>query len=105
MVNIQDLINNRRTIFRFTDATVDDKILNQALLAASNAPCHKHTHPWRFYVLGSITRTKLIPAITRLAKIKSEKMGSKNLAADAERAIKKITQPPLLIAVTSQKKP
>ena len=62
MVNIQDIINNRRTIFRFTDATVDDKILNQALLAASNAPCHKHTHPWRFYVLGSITRTKLIPA-------------------------------------------
>ena len=105
MVNIQDIINNRRTIFRFTDATVDDKILNQALLAASNAPCHKHTHPWRFYVLGSITRTKLIHAITRLAKIKSEKKGSKNLAADAERAIKKITQPPLLIAVTSQKSP
>jgi len=105
MVNIQDLINNRRTIFRFTDATVDENILDQALLAASNAPCHKHTHPWRFYVLGLNTRTKLIPAITRLAKIKSEKKGSKNLAADAERAIKKITQPPLLIAVTSQKSP
>ena len=47
----------------------------------------------------------MIPVITRLAKIKSEKKGSKNLAADAERAIKKITQPPLLIAVTSQKSP
>ncbi len=105
MKNLQDLINNRRSIYNFTDALVDAKIINQALFAASNAPCHKHTHPWRFYILGPDSRYKLIPTITRLAKIKSEKMGSKKIAADAQRAIKKITQPPLLIAVTSQRSP
>ena len=105
MANLQDLINNRRSIYKFTEKSVDDEILNQALIAASNAPCHKHTHPWRFYILGSDTRNKLIPTITKLAKIKSQKMQSKNIEADAQRAIKKITETPLLIAVTSQKSP
>ena len=103
MANLQDLINNRRSIYKFTSKSVDDDILNQALIAASNAPCHKHTHPWRFYILGSDSRKKLIPTITKLAKIKSQKMQSKNTEADAQRAIKKITEPPILIAVTSQK--
>ena len=105
MNNLQDLINTRRSIYKFTDQSIDDEILNQAFLAASNAPCHKHTHPWKFYVLGSQTRAKLIPTVTRLAKIKSEKMQSKNFEADAKRAISKITNPQLLIAVTSKRSP
>ena len=103
MNNLQDLINNRRTIYKFTNESIDHEILNQALLAASNAPCHKHTHPWKFYILGTETRSKLIPTVARLAKIKSEKMQSKNIESDARRAISKITDPPLLIAVTSKR--
>ena len=103
MASLQDLINNRRSIYQFTDEIVDDEILQQALLAASNAPCHKHTHPWKFYILGNDIRKKLIPTITKLANIKSEKMQSKNFELDVERAINKIVQPPLLIAVTSKK--
>ena len=103
MSNLQGLITNRRSVYKFTEQSIDNEILNQALLAASNAPCHKHTHPWRFYVLGSQTRSKLIPTITRLAKIKSDKTQSKNTESDAKRAIAKITEPPLLIAVTSKR--
>lgn len=103
MASLQDLINNRRSIYKFTDEIVDDEILQQALLAASNAPCHKHTHPWKFYILGNEIRRKLIPTITNLANIKSEKMQSKNFQLDVERAINKIVEPPLLIAVTSKK--
>ena len=105
MDNLQDLINNRRSIYKFTGESVKDEILNQALIAASNAPCHKNTHPWRFYVLGSKTRAKLIPTITKLAKIKSEKLQSKDPESDEKRAIRKITDPPLLIAVTSRRNP
>ena len=101
-MSFQDLINSRRSIYKFTQETVGDEILNQALIAASNAPCHKHTHPWKFYVLGQEIRGKLIPTIRKLSKIKSEKMQSKNIEGDAERAIRKITDPPLLIVVTSQ---
>ena len=103
MANLQELINSRRSIYRFTEKKISQEILNQALLAASNAPCHKHTHPWKFYILGKATRTKLIPTISRLAAIKSAKQNSQNLEADCSRAINKITQPPLLIAVTSKK--
>ena len=105
MSGVQDNILTRRTVYKFTDKDVPDSIINQALLAASKAPCHKHTHPWKFYVLGSETRKNLIPTIRKLAKIKSTKSGSKDPDRDAERAIKKITQPPVLIVITSKRSP
>ena len=105
MSDVQDNILTRRTVYKFTDKEVPESVINQALIAASKAPCHKHTHPWKFYVLGSETRSKLIPVIKKLAELKSIKLGSKDLKKDAERAIKKITQPPILIAITSKKDP
>jgi len=103
MSAVQDNILTRRTVYKFTDKDVPESIINQALTAASKAPCHKHTHPWKFYVLGPEIRSKLIPVIKKLAELKSIKLGSKDLEKDAERAIKKIIQPPILIAITSKK--
>ena len=78
-MNGQELINSRRSIYKFTEETVGDDLLNQALIAASNAPCHKHTHPWRFYILGREIRSKLIPTITKLSKNKSKNCNRKIL--------------------------
>ena len=105
MSTVQDNILTRRTVYKFTDKDVPESIINQALIAASKAPCHKHTHPWKFYVLGPEIRGKLIPVIKKLAELKSIKLGSKDLQKDAERAIRKITQPPILIVITSKKDP
>ena len=105
MSDVQDNILTRRTVYKFTDKDVPESIINQALIAASKAPCHKHTHPWKFYVLGPEIRGKLIPVIKKLAELKSIKLGSKDLQKDAERAIRKITQPPILIVITSKKDP
>ena len=105
MSAVQDNILTRRTVYKFTDKDVSESIINQALIAASKAPCHKHTHPWKFYVLGSEIRSNLIPVIRKLAELKSVKLGSNDLKKDAERAIKKITQPPILIVITSKKDP
>ena len=102
---VQENILTRRTIYKFTDKEVPESIVNQALMAASNAPCHKHTHPWRFYILGQESRRGLIPLISKLAKLKSMKLGSKDIDKDVERAIKKITQPPVLIVITSKISP
>ena len=103
MDNLQELINSRRSIYRFSDRVISQDILDEALLAASNAPCHKHTHPWKFYVIGQGSRQRLVPTISRLAAVKSAKKNSETVDADRARAIGKITQPPLLIAVTSKK--
>jgi len=105
MSDVQENILTRRTVYKFTDTEVPESIVNQALIAASKAPCHKHTHPWKFYVLGPESRTILIPVISKLAKLKSVKLGSKDVDKDVERATKKITQPPILIVITSKKSP
>ena len=105
MSNLQELINSRRSVYKFTDEVVDQGVVDQALAAASNAPSHKHTHPWKFYIMGVEVRERLIPVITRLAKIKSAKLQSTTIDLDCQRAIKKILQPPILIAVSSKKSP
>ncbi|MEC8541238.1 MAG: nitroreductase [Candidatus Thermoplasmatota archaeon] len=105
MSNLQDLINSRRSIYKFTDEVVNRDIVEQALVAASNAPSHKHTHPWKFYIIGADVRKRLVPVITRLAEVKSAKLQSTTIELDRQRAIDKIIQPPILIAVSSKKSP
>lgn len=101
----QENILSRRTIYRFMDKEVSDMIITQALKAASCAPCHKQTHPWRFYSIGENTRKSLIPLITKLARIKSEKKGSNSVDEDIVRAVSKIQDAPVLFAITSKLSP
>ena len=105
MSEIQKNLTSRRTVYKFTDQEVPERFISEALEAASRAPCHKHTHPWRFYSIGDVTRKALVPSITRLAKIKSQKKKSKTIEADVERAVNKIISAPVLFAVTSKKSP
>ena len=102
MNSVQENILSRRTIYKFDDREVSPEIVNQALEAASNAPCHKHTHPWKFYSIGDKSRQSLVPIIRKLARIKAKKKGSNNVERDIERAIKKILTAPVLFAITSK---
>jgi nitroreductase len=105
MSEVQDVLNSRRTVYKFTKQKVEQDKINQALLAASNAPCHKHTHPWKFFIMGNLVRQELIPTITKLANEKSQKNKSPDLAKDVQRAVDKIILPPVIIAVASKKTP
>lgn len=50
---INKTIQNRRTIPLFdTERSVDQSIVDQAIIAASWAPNHHLTEPWHFYQLG-----------------------------------------------------
>jgi nitroreductase len=53
---IYDAIANRRSIKRFTDRPVTREEIERLLDAATLAPNHKLTQPWRFYVLGPEAR-------------------------------------------------
>ena len=105
MTTPQENLLSRRTVYKFNDSRVPDEIVTQALIAASNAPCHKHTHPWRFYSIGKTSRKNLVPIITRLSKIKAEKKKSTNVEKDVERAISKIQNAPVLFAITTKRNP
>jgi nitroreductase len=55
-MNLSDAIQQRRSIKRFTDRPVSRDEIETLLSAATLAPNHRLTQPWRFYVLGPEAR-------------------------------------------------
>ena len=103
MPKFQDLLTSRRTIYRFRDKRVATETLELAFDAARNAPCHKNTHPWKFYVMGKEARKEIIPEVKRLAKNKVSDGG--DVEFGISKAVDKILSPPVLICVTSALSP
>ena len=99
MSGVQEAITSRRTIYRYSSEEVDSRILEMGFEAARNAPCHKNTHPWKFYVMGKDSRNTLIPEIKSLAVKKYA--GEGDSGEMVTRAINKILSPPILICVTT----
>jgi nitroreductase len=64
-MHILDSINARRSIKTFTDRPVTRKEIEQLLNAACQAPNHRMTEPWRFYVLGPRARRAYGEALGR----------------------------------------
>jgi nitroreductase len=55
-VKTSDAIRERRSIKRFTDRPVTREEIESLIAAATFAPNHRLTNPWRFYVLGPDAR-------------------------------------------------
>ncbi|MFI5233724.1 MAG: nitroreductase [Gemmatimonadales bacterium] len=55
-MHISDAINGRRSVKRFTDRAITKEEIETLLAAATLAPNHRLTQPWRFYVLGPDAR-------------------------------------------------
>jgi nitroreductase len=64
-MNTLDSINARRSIKTFTDRPVSREEIEQLLSAACQAPNHRMTEPWRFYVLGPRARRAYGEALGR----------------------------------------
>ena len=101
MSGIQEALLSRRTVYRFTEDEVKNSILDVAFKAAMHAPNHKNTNPWRYYVLGTSTRTLLLPEVERLSRSKMSSQSVNEIESGLKRAVSKIMSPPVLIAVSS----
>ena len=55
-MTIFEAITARRSIKSFTDRPISDEAIDQLLEIAAQAPNHRMTEPWRFYVLGPEAR-------------------------------------------------
>lgn len=55
-MHVTDAIRARRSVKRFTDRPVTRQEIETLLAAATLAPNHRLTQPWRFYVLGPEAR-------------------------------------------------
>ena len=99
-VNVHSVMMERRTINDF-DPTLPagwEDALERAIIAATYAPNHKRTEPWRFHLLGA----KAIEGICKLnADIVAEKKGE----AAGEKKLKWWLQMPGWLVVTCQKDP
>ncbi len=103
MADVQENLISRRSIYRFEQKPVPRECLEQAFDAARHAPCHKQTHPWRFYVLGKESRAHLIDTVEKLSREKSDRLGEADVEAMVAKARTKMLDPPVLIAVTSDR--
>jgi nitroreductase len=57
-MDVMDAIAARRSVKRFTDRPVSREEIERLLDAAVLAPNHRMTEPWRFYVLGPVSRRR-----------------------------------------------
>ena len=64
--DLVDVIKSRRTIHRFSERAVPAELLELALEAAHQAPNHKLTWPWRFYVIGPETKAEMDSAALKM---------------------------------------
>jgi len=55
-----EVLRGRRTIELFLQTAVPQELVNAAIEAATWAPNHHVTEPWRFYPLGETTRVRCI---------------------------------------------
>jgi nitroreductase len=56
VVKTSEAIHGRRTVKKFTGRTISRQEIEQLIAAATQAPNHRLTNPWRFYVLGPDAR-------------------------------------------------
>ena len=101
MASVQENLISRRSIYRFQDKPVSRECLERGFEAARHAPCHKQTHPWRFYVLGPDSRNKIVDVAETLSREKSARAGEVDAAKMVSKARSKILESPVLIAVTT----
>lgn len=92
---LQDLILSRRTINAFEPELPNywENKLEKAIEAATYAPNHKRTEPWRFHLLGE-------EAIRRVCELNAELVSAKKGLAAGEKKLKRWLAMPGWLVVT-----
>lgn len=95
----------RRTVFHYAEREIPRDVVERALEAARFAPNHKLTEPWRFTLVGPQTRMALADIARRLALPKCEGLSEEESAQQLERAARKLSAVPCLVAVSQVRTP
>lgn len=87
----------RRTVQRFQSGPVPDEVIDRALQAATFAPNHKLTWPWRFVLVGPASRQRL--ADLKIALVRANRQLSPEVEASTRA---KLTTPDRLVVVVQR---
>ncbi len=94
-MDLHEAIKTRRTIHSFSTKQVQETIIERAIDAANQAPCHRHTFPWRFFSID-LKRREL------LANLALELKFANRLVDEAikEKVLQKILNPSHLLVAS-----
>ncbi|QQZ07624.1 nitroreductase family protein [Heyndrickxia vini] len=101
-MEIMDLIKSRRSIGGVDERDVPDEVINELLEAATWAPNHKKTEPWKFRVVKGEGREKLGIEMARIVEASTEGLSEEEAQKKIEKARKgPLRAPAIIIMATS----
>lgn len=100
-IGVLDAIRTRRSTGKVRQDPLPREVIADLLEAASWAPNHHVTEPWRFVVIAGAARDALGEAMAR-AKVARLDPATADITAEFERAKNKALRAPVIIAVVAQ---
>jgi nitroreductase len=104
-MRLSESVQNRRSIKRFTDRPVSREQIETLLAAATLAPNHRLTQPWRFYVLGPEARYAYGLALGERKARKIEDPGAARTMREAVAAEHRALPGMIVVAVVTNENP
>ncbi|MFI2856116.1 nitroreductase [Paenibacillus sp. JSM ZJ436] len=98
-MNIHEAIRTRRSIGKVQDTPISQDKIEQILEAGTWAPTHRHTEPWRFFVMTGGGRDLLGHVMADISEASAQDKSEEELAAAREAAIGRAYRAPLVIGV------
>jgi nitroreductase len=98
-MDVFEAIKTRRSIGKVKDDPVPSELIEKILEAATYAPNHYRTEPWRFFVISGNSRNKLGAILEEITRIENAYLESEELDRKAEKARKNPFRAPVIIAV------
>jgi len=96
-----DLIKSRRSIGAVEEKDVPDEVIAELLEAATWAPNHKKTEPWKFRVVKGDGRVKLGNEMARIMEEKTKGLSEEEAQKKIEKARKGPLRAPVLIIMAA----
>lgn len=93
-----ETIRTRRSIGKMTDLLPTREQIETILDAATWAPTHHVTNPWRFVVIAGEERRRF-GEITAQSKLRRMQQEGRDISGEAERLIAKAFRAPVIVAV------
>jgi len=97
-MDVIEAIRSRRSIGKVTDQRPSREQIETILDAATWAPNHHLTHPWRFVVVAGDERIRFGEVMARSKLDRMEREG-RSTGGEAERLVAKALRAPVIIAV------
>jgi len=101
-MDVFEAIRTRRSLAQLRDETVPREVIEQLLEAATWAPNHKRTEPWRFAVFSGAARERLAQAFRENYRLDHPQATPEELSGPGEKSAKRVLSAPVTIVVSSE---